>query len=153
MKRRTLLSLVALVPLAACANQPTSITSAAGDAQTLAAALEAVSPELLSFVADPTTKTTIQADIALAIDAAAKVQAATVDTAEPLVSQIIAAVQTLGSLVLPLAGIPPATFAVINAALNLLPALAAAVGILAVSNAPLKQSLSQSRAVLKAAAL
>lgn len=151
MKRRLFLTLAGIAPLAACANRPTTISTAAGDAETLAAALQAIAPQLLVFVADPATKATIQADIALAVQSAASVQAATSGAATPLVAQIIQAVQAIASVVLPIAGIPAATFEVLNAALNLLPTLAAAVGILAVSSAPRKESPAQARVTLKAA--
>jgi hypothetical protein len=151
MNRRHFLATATMLPLAACA-VPTTLSQAATDASTIVTALQAIAPSLLGLLKDPTLATQIQADIATAAQAAAAVATAAPTSTAPLIQQIIQAVQALATIVLPLAGLPPATASIIQAALSLLPGLATAAGLSAATSTVPAMPPEAARLILRAAA-
>jgi len=130
MRRRTILSAIALAPVAACTTGTPTLAQLVTDAQSIAAALQAEAPIVLPLVADAAVSAKISGYIADVQSVASKLSAAlTATAASPLVQQIIGDVQAVAPIVLAIAGLPPGTVAAINAALALLPVLAAQVGL------------------------
>lgn len=131
MNRRALLATTLLAPLAACASGAPSPSQVIVDVQSIAGGLSAVLPTILAAVGVGTaTAAQISgyvADVQAAASALGKATASA--AASPLAQQIIADVQAVAPIALAIVGLPPSTVAVIQAALSLLPAIAAALGL------------------------
>ncbi len=148
------LNAVLLVAMPGCSSipAPTTISAAAGDASTLAAAVKAIAPQLLAQATDPATAAKIQADIDAVAVAAAAVQTATAGADTSQVQQLVAVVNALANVALPLVGLPPGLVTVVQAAVALLPVMAQAVGLTGATAAPSMDPAAARLILTKAAA-
>jgi hypothetical protein len=158
MKRRTILSIAALAPLAACAGQTPSQIAAevVSDAGLIASGFTAEMPLITALTGVPAaTLATFSGYLSSAIAVAKSVSAdLTVTAAVPLVQQIGTYVSDALALATtaPLNGLlPPGVLPVLEAASALLPVLEAAVGMAGASTAPALMAPDVARATLRAA--
>lgn len=154
MKRRSFLVAVPLAAVAGCATGPSTPARVIADVQGIAGALAAELPAILSAVgvgsAQATQITGYVSDIQAVAVAIGK--ATTAAAAAPLAQQAIADVQAVAPIILAAAGLPPGTVAAIEAALSLLPVIAAAVGLAGAEYGVPEYDADAARLILRAAA-
>lgn len=127
MKRRSLI-LLSLSPFVSCAT-PLTVSQGASDAKLISQALSAIYPQISPLILNADLAGKAQAALSVITAASSAIANQKGDNAAPLVQQIISAVQALAGVVLPLVNLPPAFVPVIQAALALLPSLAASAGL------------------------
>lgn len=150
MKRRTLVLAIPALSLVGCATGTTTPAQFVADAKSLASALSATLPVILPLVTDSATANKISTYVADAANITTTLSSsASATTAVSVAQQIIGDVQAVAPIVLALANLSPQTAAVINAALSLLPALAAQVGLSSASPIAPAYTPDQARVILR----
>lgn len=153
MYRRHLLAFVATLPiLAGCGTTPT-INSVANDVQVVSAGLKAIAPSILTAIGtDKVVADKFQSYMDTITAGASSIVTATSATSTSIVQQVIAAVQAIAPLVLSLVGLPASIVTVIQAAVAMLPSIAAAVGLTLAMKATPTMTPAAARLILQGAA-